>query len=426
LFNTTPVAGATLSAVDLATDKSLPLLAAGGQNLIAAGGQNYALSQSSAPQTDANGRFDMALPPLEPGQLVILRATSGSQIFLAMFDHRGRAVGQASAGQEPVGVSSYLVQQARGLSVALRLTVASTALVNAFEGVFRLQLRRPASEISSAIERLVARVQEIGKDLEQKLAANPEKATALMQALGAGGEVASLESFRSVLGELGVLESLREAVKEEIQALREVALQNGNDQVPLAIEDFPLEEVSISSTGAITIGSGATAVTVGVTVQPTTPTTPVSGGGGGRGGGGSSSGSSNTGGSTTTTQTGGNASIPEVRPANATISGTVRYWDGTSFAPRNSVTVKLYRAAAPGTSTTDGTTVQLVPPSFSNSVSLEVDEDDTDINGFYSFPNLPAGGYFVVVDGSEPRYVSFANGGVAGVDLLAPAPPVGG
>jgi hypothetical protein len=415
--------------VDLATDKSLPLLAAGGQNLIAAGGQNYALSQDSATQTDANGRFDMTLPPMEPGQLVILRATSGSQIFLAMFDYRGRAVGQAPAGQEPVGVSSYQLQQTGGLSVALRLTVASTALVNAFEGVFRLQLRRPASEISSAIERLVARVEEIGKDLEQKLAASPEKATALMQALGAGGEVASLESFRSVLGELGVLDRLREAVKEEIQALREAALQNGNGQVPLAIEDFPLEEVSISSTGAITIGSGATAVTVGVTVQPTTPTTPVSGGGGGSGGGGSSSGSSNTGTNTNTNNSNTGSNDSGVSTSNLmpdVISGVVKRWNGTAFVAAPNVRVELYRATGTSTTVNSGNSVQVLPPAFDASPTAFKEFKLTDTNGRYAFDGLTPGAYFVRVAVTaagpfgDPRYVSFAMGGVAGVDLIAP------
>jgi hypothetical protein len=134
LFNDTPVADASLTAVDLATGKAIGLTpwsdTPKGMKLL------------STQKTDAKGTFDFELPKLDDGQIVKVIATKGAQTFTALFNRRGRVL-----GADTPSAATYQLQQGQAVSITvrLRLTVATTAATQAFEGVLKLTFQLPAN-----------------------------------------------------------------------------------------------------------------------------------------------------------------------------------------------------------------------------------------------------------------------------------------
>ncbi|MEB3222718.1 MAG: hypothetical protein VKS61_11625 [Candidatus Sericytochromatia bacterium] len=481
LFNDAPVQNATLTAFDVATGNPLPLIAAGGQNLIAAGGQNliaaggqnliaaggqnliaaggqnltagtggrFAVAQASPaapPTTDTKGAFDLALPPLAPGQVVKLRAVAGDQTYLALFDASGKAIGQDTA---PAG---YALRQAGGVSLRLKLTIGSTAIANAFEGVIKLQLRLPPAQVASAIAAVFERVQVVAKQVEAVLAASPELGAKLLATVDEKGDVADITDFRETMKTLGLFETVYAVVQQELQTVAKETNIDNKALEAITAENFPLAiNVTVTPSGTIIVtdeaGKPTTLFPEGAAgpsgEAPGTPAT-----GGTTTGGGSAEGSSGGGGS------GGGTTAPVASPTPtpvppsrviitnlpgglATIAGRVLTLGAAGPVGVARARIEIYRAIVPSTTVASGDTTTLLAPTFTTttlvgdppvSVPLPHAVIEAATDGSYRLQGIATGSYWVRAAAREgapfsnPRYLTFGTSGVGGVDLAVIEP----
>jgi hypothetical protein len=269
LFNDTPVTDATLTATDLVT------------------GQPVALTPwSEAPQarrllstlrTDAKGVFNLEAPTLTEGQIIKLVATKGSQTFTALFNDKGQAVGGSEATS-----ASYRLQQGTAVSVTirLRLTAASTAASQAFEGVLRLTFQLPAEKSAERRAAALEAARQAALALEEALAKKPEVAGRLVSSLNSTGEVKSMEAFRTAVTNLGQFSALFKLVQAELRALSLETLTAPANFAPILARQFPLEDVVISPSGFLGFSGQQGPIVLAGQVQSNFVPTPPRGGGG--------------------------------------------------------------------------------------------------------------------------------------------------
>lgn len=256
LLNETPVADASVVAQDLATGKALPL--APWTDAPAA----HRLLQTV--RTDAQGRFDGALPTLAAGQLVKVVVTKGSQTFTTLFNERGQAVG----GDE-VTTPRYTLQQGQStaIQIRLRLTAASTAASQAFEGALRLTFQLPAAISAERRSATLEAARKAADTLAQALATKPEVAGRIVSSLNNAGEVTQVEAFRTAVTNLSVFTDLFRAVQSELQAvsLEKLSAPEGLD--PIRARHFPLDDVIISPSGFLGFSGQQQPITLAGQVQ---------------------------------------------------------------------------------------------------------------------------------------------------------------
>ncbi|MEB3196747.1 MAG: hypothetical protein VKP62_06035 [Candidatus Sericytochromatia bacterium] len=229
----TALAGATLRVIDLASGRAVGIL--NWQEELADG----ALREGE-PRTDGDGHFAFEVPVFHDEQLFKLVLDSELGRLVAVFSP---AVAVSSGGLE-----SYQLPLARPVRQRrLNLNAAGTAAYKAFEGVLKLQLRRPqgsrlagSREVLDAIDHLVM--------ARAPLAA--ERGGALLAAaVNREGEIARRDDFRAGVSQLGLFDALSHAVRLDLLALRPVTPEARPDLDPLTEEDFPLSPLSLAGGG---------------------------------------------------------------------------------------------------------------------------------------------------------------------------------
>ncbi|MEB3196751.1 MAG: hypothetical protein VKP62_06055 [Candidatus Sericytochromatia bacterium] len=267
LLQDTPIADASLTAIDLATGKAIAL-----KPWTDAGGG----SAGATLRTDAQGAFELELPKLAADQVVKLVAVSGGQTYTALFDSRGRAIG----GSPSAGAKYVLKQgQATLVTILVRLTAASTAASKAFEGVLKLQFQLPAEQVVANLNQVIDAAQKAATELETALARKPQMARSLVNAVGAQGEIGDIDKFRTAIANLGVFDTLFKLVEAEFKTVMAKQLTARQDAEAITAEDFPLDRVTITQGGGLVFGDIPTPIQMGGAVTQHFVPTPARGGG---------------------------------------------------------------------------------------------------------------------------------------------------
>lgn len=253
MLNEAPIPGATLRAYDLASGKALALVAAGAGNLVAAGAGNYALHADAPPVSSADGRFDLALPEMQPNQVAKIVATQGDKTLVTLVDGMGRAIG-AETPPAP-----YTVAAAGGtfaVTVRFRMNASTSAAAKAFEGTVKLsfQLGDGAAEgLEEAIDAAMAAVAK----LEEEFANDPTIQDKLASAMNEQGEITDLAAFQAAIQDIGAVHDLADSVKATLKGF----VDEGDPEIsatlkasldPVTSEDFPVGEVDIDVEGEFT------------------------------------------------------------------------------------------------------------------------------------------------------------------------------
>lgn len=269
VLNDAAIAGAALTAFDLATGEAIVLSPwSDAPN---------AKTLQSTPVTDAQGAFDFELPKLTDGRVIKLVATKGTQSFSALFNHKGQAIGATT----PTSVS-YRLQQGTAVSVTIRLqlTAATTAATQAFEGALKLTFQLPAGISDERQSAVLEAARKAAQQVEQALAQKPEVAARLVATVNSEGAVTQVDNFRSAITNLGVFDSLFKAVQAELLAVAAQKLEVRTDLAPIDGSEFPLDQVVISASGMLGFSGQRTPINLGGAVTSNFVPTPARGGGG--------------------------------------------------------------------------------------------------------------------------------------------------
>ncbi|MEB3197903.1 MAG: hypothetical protein VKP62_11940 [Candidatus Sericytochromatia bacterium] len=234
------VAGAALSAYDLATGQSLPLRhgETPAHDAVATGSL----------RADAEGNFDLLLTPLRPEGVVKLVARAEDHTWVALL--------ASPSSPADRGLNRYRLRQAATPAPPLQLVLspASTAAAMAFDGLLKLRLAGPPPLGAAGLTALLGLVEQAQREIDQALARRAPLAPALLTGLSDQGELTDPQPLRAALAQLGSFDGLSRRLRDELARLSEAPIALATGLAPITAADFPLDPPDIDADGTLRFG----------------------------------------------------------------------------------------------------------------------------------------------------------------------------